>query len=126
MREIKLHILTTGILTAEVGFSNGRQNGNYDYCHNITGGEICYVFVSNGESNWHTAQGKCQNKNASLPIIRSIEEQEAIEAYLKQLKSTAQSINAVWTSGKRKTYDNWTWLNNQTLSNTSEFQQNFL
>lgn len=105
-------------------YCSSSDSDNQQRCYNVENDEICYFKGSDQRSNWSTAYQICNTKGATLPVIRNVDDQNALEKYLKYLQSKTANITVIWTSGKQEMLNDWTWINGQSISNTS--RQNLL
>lgn len=101
-------IFTTGFSSADKSTSHQRP------CRNSNTGSISYFKVDSEELNWDNAWSLCKIKNSTLPVICNQPEQDALTNYLK----TNITSSAVWTSGRKKSFDEWTWLDGQRLTSS--------
>jgi len=95
------------------------QDDNSSRCYNLTTTTHCFKTARGPDKltrNFTSAVSWCaaQGQGYGLVKIESAEVQAAVEQYLEEFELTSDDV---WISAQRKTQKQWTWVNNDLLTN---------
>lgn len=91
------------------------------FCENSNTRDSYYFKASSDAFNWTEAWSICNNNGSTLPIICNQRKQDDLTNFLKATVGSS----AVWTAGKRISFDEWKWIDGQPFNNRSNFPKFF-